>query len=194
MGQYDWLRSWVVSYKKQTGINAESPIDPSNYGLRFVNLGDNWSTKYGNFAIFKDSPNDPTSVNFAGSMNERISHLKGRGYANDMINYWIINGNRLVNEHKANLQKIKEDQRIAQELKLIEEEKQKALKKIQDEIEIQEKRIEEENRLIALQKVKENQQRIIEKEEIQKEELAVSSSKFILISGLIGITYLVSKK
>ena len=185
MGQYDWLRSWVASYKKQTGINVSSPISPSNYGLRFVNLGDNWATKYKYY---------PTDVKFEGSMNERISQLKRRGYGNDMINYWIINGNRLVNEHKANLQKIKEDQRIAQELKLIEEEKQKALKKIQDEIEIQEKRIEEENRLIALQKVKENQQRIIEKEEIQKEELAVSSSKFIFIAGLIGITYLVSRK
>jgi hypothetical protein len=185
MGQYDWLRSWVASYKKQTGINVSSPISPSNYGLRFVNLGDNWATKYKYY---------PTDVKFEGSMNERISQLKRRGYGNDMINYWIINGNRLVNEHKANLQKIKEDQRIAQELILIEKEKQKALKKIQDEIEIQEKRIEEENRLIALQKVKENQQRIIEKEEIQKEELVISSSKFILISGLIGAVYLVSRK
>ena len=157
-------------------------------------LGRNWATKYGNFAIFKDSPNDPRSLNFAGSYRERITHLRVRGFGNDVINHWIINGERLVAEHKANLQKIKEDQRIAQELKLIEEEKQKALKKIQDEIEIQEKRIEEENRLIALQKVKENQQRIIEKEEIQKEELVISSSKFILISGLIGITYLVAKK
>ena len=160
-------------------------VNPSDYGLRFVNLGDNWATKYKYY---------PTDVKFEGSMNERISQLKRRGYGNDMINYWIINGNRLVNEHKANLQKIKEDQRIAQELKLIEEEKQKALKKIQDEIEIQEKRIEEENRLIALQKVKENQQRIIEKEEIQKEELLISSSKFILISGVIGAVYFISKK
>ena len=185
MGQYDWLRSWVASYKKQTGINVSSPISPSNYGLRFVNLGDNWATKYKYY---------PTDVKFEGSMNERISQLKRRGYGNDMINYWIINGNRLVNEHKANLQKIKEDQRIAQELILIEKEKQKALKKIQDEIEIQEKRIEEENRLIALQKVKENQQRIIEKEEIKKEELVISSSKFILISGVIGAVYFISKK
>ena len=160
-------------------------VNPSDYGLRFVNLGDNWATKYKYY---------PTDVKFEGSMNERISHLKIRGHGNDVINHWIINGNRLVNEHKANLEKIEKEKRIEQELKLIEKEKQKALKKIQDEIEIQEKRIEEENRLIALQKVKENQQRIIEKEEIQKEELAVSSSKFIFIAGLIGITYLVSRK
>ena len=160
-------------------------VNPSDYGLRFVNLGDNWATKYKYF---------PTDVKFEGSMNERISHLKIRGHGNDVINHWIINGNRLVNEHKANLKKIEKEKRIEQELKLIEKEKQKALKKIQDEIEIQEKRIEEENRLIALQKVKENQQRIIEKEEIQKEELLISSSKFILISGVIGAVYLVSRK
>ena len=157
---------------------------PTSIQVRNVPLGDNWATKYKYF---------PTDVRFEGSYRERITHLRTRGYGNDVINHWIINGERLVAEHKANLEKIKEDQRIAQELILIEKEKQKALKKIQDEIEIQEKRIEEENRLIALQKVKENQQRIIEKEEIQKEELVISSSKFILISGLIGITYLVLK-
>jgi len=68
------------------------PIDQSLYGIKNVELLGRWATKYSNL---------PTDVEYQGSMNERIAELRRRGYGNDVINYWIINGNRLVAEHKA---------------------------------------------------------------------------------------------
>ncbi|MHA1462656.1 MAG: fibronectin type III domain-containing protein, partial [Candidatus Heimdallarchaeota archaeon] len=98
MSQYDWLRKWVADYKEKTGINVESPLKPIDYGLQYIKLGDYWATQYKYF---------PTDVRFEGSMNERITHLKQRGYGNDMINYWIIEGDKLVNEHKRSLERTK---------------------------------------------------------------------------------------
>lgn len=68
------------------------PVNQSLYGIKNVELSGRWATKYSK---------SPTDVEYQGSMSERIAELRKRGYGNDVINYWIINGHRLVAEHQA---------------------------------------------------------------------------------------------
>ena len=47
-----------------------------------------WAQRFGKFATFSNSPNDPTSLNFAGTAQQRISDIIRRGYGNDVIDFW----------------------------------------------------------------------------------------------------------
>jgi hypothetical protein len=69
---------------------------------------DNWSTQYGKYAEFSGSPNDPTSLNYAGTCAERIQNMKARGYGQESnfdkvsgTNYWERNCERLIAEKRA---------------------------------------------------------------------------------------------
>jgi hypothetical protein len=158
------------------------PVNQSLYGIKSVELSGQWATKYSKF---------PTDVAYQGSMNERIAELRRRGYGNDVINYWIINGHRLVAEFEAkrlgeiarlelkakndqialNLKNKLESERIAKE--------QAEAKRLADVAEAQ--------RLAAIEKEKLRIQ-LLEKQEKQK--ISVISS----IIPLSIIAYLVVKK
>ena len=109
-------------------------------------LKGNWATKYGHFSTLEGTANDPTSINYGGSCNERIENLARRGYGlysnigqRYSIAYWQQNCSRLTEEYR--LSKIqKEEQRLfdiqtQQEQKLlsIQKEQEEKLQQIKDQ-------------------------------------------------------------
>ena len=83
-----------------------------------------WATKYGIYPIFKDSPNDPTSLNYGGSCAERIANLKRRGYGKYGNSqhpewgwiWWEQNCSRLMAEKKALEAKKAKDEELRRKL------------------------------------------------------------------------------
>ena len=165
------------------------PIDQSLYGIENVKLSGQWATRYSKF---------PTDVAYQGSMNERIAELRKRGYGNDVINYWIINGNRLVAEHQAKQKaaqlaeiarlelKAKNDQ-IALNLKNKLESQRIAKEQAED------KRLDDVAKAQRLAAIEEERLRIqlLEKQEMQFKPEIVAASSLI---PLVIIAYLVFKK
>ena len=160
MGQYDFLRGY-----------PETPLNQENFGVKNVVLGDRWATKYDHL---------PTDVNFEGSFDERIAHLKKRGYGNDMVNYWLIEGRRLIHE---NNERRKEATRIQQENLRIQAEKRKQAEKIKREQELKIKLIKEKQ---------EKEQKIVIKKEKEIKDSSIGIGVGILVVSILG--YFVLKK
>ena len=123
-------------------------------------LTGNWATKYGYFSTLEGTANDPTSINYGGSCNERIENLRRRGYGlysnigqRYSIVYWQQNCSRLTEEYRLskiqkenerllNVQKQKDEQlRLIQEEEMFEDLLRKQLENERKQNEIKRKEI-----------------------------------------------------
>ena len=123
-------------------------------------LTGNWANKYGYFSVFKDTPNDPSSMNYGGSCAERIENLRARGYGlytsvydqRYSIAYWQQNCSRLKEEER--LSKIQEEN---ERLLNIQKKEEQILLDIQTQ---------QEQKLLSIQKEQEEKLQQIKDQEI----------------------------